>query len=120
MGIKVEPEAFKKCHGFATRDELLLFSPGVVGALSDVQEPLCDKIKIEGKVYDSYADVIENTKYEPDEPVERETAKDILKKEARKIAKYCGEKKEPEKCAKEVMPTSEVKQRKEIEELKKG
>jgi len=46
MGIVVEPDvAFKVCHGYKlSDDELILWSAGVIGALSDEQERLCEKI----------------------------------------------------------------------------
>jgi hypothetical protein len=49
MGIVVNRlTAFENCHGYKlSDDELWLWSPGVVGALSDEQERLCGRIVIE-------------------------------------------------------------------------
>ena len=48
MGIPVKPGiAFSICHGYKIGNELILWSPGVIGALNDEQEKLCKKIIIE-------------------------------------------------------------------------
>jgi len=48
MGKVIKPGlAFSVCHGVKLDSELILFSPGVIGPLSDEQERLCRKIIIE-------------------------------------------------------------------------
>ena len=48
MGIVVDPsKAFKTCYGYKLNGELILWSKGVIGALSDEQERLCRMIIIE-------------------------------------------------------------------------
>jgi len=49
MGIVVKPEkAYTVCHGYkVSDDELILWSPGVIGALSDDEERKCRVIIIE-------------------------------------------------------------------------
>jgi len=47
MGIVIKPEiAFRVCHGYKLGDELILWSDGVVGTLTDEQEKLCQSIII--------------------------------------------------------------------------
>jgi len=38
--------AYRVCHGFKLDDELMLWSRGIVGTLSDSQEKLCQKVYI--------------------------------------------------------------------------
>ena len=48
MGVVVDPaKAFLVCHGYKIDDELILWSEGVIGTLSDEQEELCKKIVLE-------------------------------------------------------------------------
>jgi len=48
MGLVVdEDRAFSVCHGYNIDHELLLWSPGVVGALNDEQEKKCKSIIVE-------------------------------------------------------------------------
>lgn len=45
MGIVIKPEvAFRMCHGYKLDGELILWSDGVVGTLTDEQEKLCKSI----------------------------------------------------------------------------
>lgn len=62
-GIVVNPfKAFRVCHGIKVDDELILWSPGVIGVLSDEQEKLCKKIIIENaedrKVFSSVEEAL--------------------------------------------------------------
>jgi len=65
MGIVVDPlKAFRTCHGYKIDHELILWSEGVIGTLSDEQEYLCRKIIIENakggpKVFYSVEDALE-------------------------------------------------------------
>jgi len=64
VGIVVDSlKAFRVCHGYKIDHELILWSPGVVGTLSDDQELKCRKIIIENakgnKVFYSVADALE-------------------------------------------------------------
>ena len=48
MGIVVNPQkAFRVCHGYKIDHELILWSEGVIGTLSDEQEALCKMIVLE-------------------------------------------------------------------------
>ena len=48
MGYVIDPErAFRVCHGYKIDSNLILWSPGVVGTLSNEQELKCKKIIIE-------------------------------------------------------------------------
>jgi len=50
MGKVIDPNiAFSYCHGYKINEELILWSPGVIGTLSDAQEKLCKEIKIHSK-----------------------------------------------------------------------
>ena len=72
MGRVIDPStAFRVCHGFKLDDELMLWSKGVIGTLSDSQEKLCDRIYV----------------YEPVPPelVERQG-------EFSEVARYCSRK----------------------------
>jgi len=52
MGIVVKPEvAFKLCHGYEIDGELILWSDGVIGTLTDEQEKLCKYIFAEKGKY---------------------------------------------------------------------
>lgn len=51
MGIVVDRNiAFQYCHGYKLNGELILWSVGVIGALSNTQEKLCKEIKFDSKV----------------------------------------------------------------------
>lgn len=48
MGIVTDPaRAFRMCHGYKIGDELILWSDGVMGVLSDSQEDKCQWIVLE-------------------------------------------------------------------------
>jgi len=65
MGLVVGSlKAFRTCHGYKIDHELILWSEGVIGTLSDEQEHLCRKIIIENakggpKVFYSVEDALE-------------------------------------------------------------
>ena len=86
MGIVIDPsKAFKTCYGYKLNGELILWSKGVVGALSDEQEKMCQMIIIENAeggpaVVFSYEDAL------------RVKAKPVTSKTARFMAiKTCAE-----------------------------
>ena len=63
MGKVIDKDrAFRVCHGYKIGDELILWSPGVIGPLDDLQEFECKKIIIENApvplVFDSAADAL--------------------------------------------------------------
>jgi len=64
MGIVVNPlKAFKFCHGYKFDHELILWSDGVIGTLSDEQEKECKIIAIENvpngpKIYHSVEEAL--------------------------------------------------------------
>lgn len=48
MGLVTNPyKAFQVCHGYKIDHELILWSPGVIGALDNAQEKLCKQILLE-------------------------------------------------------------------------
>jgi len=54
-------KAFRLCHGYKLDNELILWSEGVIGTLSDEQEFSCKKIVIENagfQVFDSVKDAL--------------------------------------------------------------
>jgi len=75
MGLVVNPlKAFRVCHGYKIDHELILWSPGVIGILSDAEEFLCKKIIIENakggpKVFFSVAEALEAETEPPKEKV---------------------------------------------------
>jgi len=76
MGVVVNPlKAFRVCHGYKIDHELLLWSPGVVGTLSDLQELQCQKIIIENakggpKVFYSVDEALEAEVEETTKPAQ--------------------------------------------------
>jgi len=64
MSLVVNPyKAFQVCHGYKIDHELILWSPGVIGALDDDQEKECRQIlqqnvKERPRVYSSVEDAL--------------------------------------------------------------